>query len=203
MTKIKNYRINLRAREVIRLLKNEQHLPATPELEVSVDAALKRWKSLVQPAAVYTTLTRATAEKTTSIAFPEKSVAVSILAATIGAGLSCASTEAASEGPVSEAVLLHAVAQEALQQAVQFGVKLLLEQAKEEECTLSALVQAEDGNLVNSLSSLLGTARIGIEPQGEGSALPPYARLIWVFWTPAAKSSSRKADTPSKQKAAA
>jgi hypothetical protein len=201
MTKIKNYRINLRPREIARSLKNEHQIATTPEIELAVDAAIKRWKALVHPAAVYTTLTRTTAEKATSIAFPDKTVAVSVLAATIGPDFSATQASIEGEGAPSEALLMAAVQHEALQQAVQFGIKLLQDQAKEEECELSQAVVAEDPKLVSGLGNLLGTSRIGIN--AEEGALPPHARLIWVFWSPVGKSSSRKADNASKQKAAA
>ena len=64
MTKIKNFRITLRPRDMARWLKTNERLESTPALETSIGQAIKESKALIQPAALYTTLTRATAEKT-------------------------------------------------------------------------------------------------------------------------------------------
>src|SRR5437762_6815581 len=87
MTKIKNFRIHLRPREVARLLKSQAKLQITPALEASIEHAINDAKRLLQPAAVYTTLTRHTAEKATSLLLADPEVSVSVIAVTIGPGL--------------------------------------------------------------------------------------------------------------------
>ena len=88
MTKIKNFRIHLRPREIARWMKNEYQTPITPDLEAAIEGAIARLKTKIHPAAIYTTMTRATAEKATSIAFPDKSVAVSLVAVSVGSEFS-------------------------------------------------------------------------------------------------------------------
>jgi hypothetical protein len=188
MTKIKNFRITLRPREMARWLKRERQLETTPDLEVSIDLIIKESKNWVTPAAVYTTLTRQLAEKTTSISFPAKSIAVSALAVSIGEGLNA--PPLAAQGEPSREALLAAVQQEALAQALHFVVRLVQDQAKEEDCEMSSPIS--ESQVAASLVPFLGAERIGIS--ASGSDLPPHARVAWLFWTPVGKGAAKRAE---------
>jgi hypothetical protein len=183
MTKIKNFRIHLRAREIGRLLKAQSKLQLTPELEASIEHAITHWKRILQPAAVYTTLTRGTAEKATALPLADPAVAVSTIAATIGPALDQEIQAATDRQDTLQAALLSALRDEALQQAVQFIGRLIDDQAKDEECDLSEMRVVEDGVLAASLGSLLGAQRIGIPVNPDTSKLPPHSRLVWTVWT--------------------
>jgi hypothetical protein len=184
MTKIKNFRIALRAREVARILKAQAKLQITPALEASIEHAINDSKRLLQPAAIYTTLTRGTAEKATPLPLADPAVAVSTIAITIGSALEEEIQTASDRQDAMQASLLNALKAEALQQAVQFIMRLIEDQAKEEECELSAPRDVTEGVLLTSLGSLLGTQRIGIDLASESSKLPPHARLVWTVWSP-------------------
>jgi hypothetical protein len=202
MTKIKNFRLTLRPREIARWLKKERGMPTTPDLELSIEQVIKEGKAWIEPAAVYSTLTRSAAEKMTAVIFPNKSIAVSILAVSIGTAIG-RERAAAQADPIREA-LLAALEQEALAQAVLFAVRLLQEQAKDEDCDMSSPVCAQtrplgqeelsiasEPSLSLSLATLVGIQRIGVSLETDSLELPPHARVAWLFWTPAGKSSSR------------
>jgi len=184
MTKIKNFRISLRPREIARFLKAQSKLQITPALEASIEHAVNDAKRLVQPSAVYTTLTRSTAEKATSLPLADSDVAASVIAVTIGPALQDEIVGAVDRQDTLQTGLLEALRVEALHQAVQFVVRLIDNQAKEEECDLSAQRDVTEGPLLISLGSLLGTQRIGINLHPSHPKLPPHARLVWTVWTP-------------------
>ena len=184
MTKIKNFRINLRPREIARQLKAQAKLQITPALEASIEHAVNDSKRLLQTSAVYTTLTRSTAEKATALPLADPTVAASAIAVTIGTALEAEITASAGRGDALQSALLGALREEALQQAVHFIVRLLEDQAKEEECEMSAPRDVKEGVLLNSLGSLLGIQRIGIDLDKDNPKLPPYARLVWTVWSP-------------------
>jgi hypothetical protein len=200
VTKIKNFRINLRAREIARLLKSQAKLQMTPALEASIEHAIHANKRLIQPSAVYTTLTRSTAEKATALPLADPAVAVSVIAVTIGSGLEEELTGAADRQDALQGSLLSALRDEGLQQSIQFIMKLIEDQAKEEDCEMSAPREVAEGVLVGSLGSLLGTQRIGINLDNETPSLPPYARLVWTVWSPKvrAKPPAKSAGRPEK-----
>src|SRR4029077_16458628 len=137
MTKIKNFRITLRPREVARLLKTQDKMQLTPALEQSIEHAINDSKRLLQPAAIYTTLTRSTAEKTTSLPLADPCVAVSVVAVTLGPALETEITTAGEGSDPLQTALLSALREEALQQSIQFIVRLIENQAKEEDCDMS------------------------------------------------------------------
>jgi hypothetical protein len=195
MTKIKNFRITLRPREIGRILKNQDHLQLTPALEASIDHAAKESKRFLTPAALYTTLTRATAEKATSIALPKAAIAVSVIAVTIGRAVEDELASAVSRADALQAALLAAIRQEGLAQSIQFAIRLIQDQAKDEECEMSEAWAVTEPPLLPSLATLLGIQRIGIELDTEDPVLPSYARLVWSAWTPLAKRSSRRPES--------
>ncbi len=190
MTKIKNFRLTLRPREMARWLKKERALETTPELELAIEQAAKEAKRSIETAAIYTTLTRQIAEKTTTIAFPEKTIAVSVIAVSIGPALQA--LREASQADAAKESLFAAVHQEALGQALQFVVRLVQEQAKDEDCDMTAAFS--ESNVAPSLATLLGVARIGIALDATGSELPPYSRVAWLFWTPVGKGTTKRAE---------
>src|SRR5579872_1394910 len=159
MTKIKNFRITLRPRDMARWLKANERLEITPALESSIEQAVKESKLLIQPAALYTTLARATADRTTSLPLGSKAVAVSIMAITIGPALATERAKAEKGPDTLQASLLRAAEQEALSQSSQFIVRLLQEQAKEEECDTGLIVVISEPLLVPAFSQLLGIQR--------------------------------------------
>ena len=191
MTKIKNFRVHFRPREMARWLKKERGVEIiTPELELAIDEVAKEAKKWVIPAAVYTTLTRQTAEKTTTIPWPPEAVALSVAAVSIGPALEAERKSAAADA--TREMLLAALLQEALAQSLQFTIRLIGEQAKEEDCEMSLPVSVQDlpagrQGLLASLATLLGLARIGIAIDAAAPELPPYARVSYLFWTPVSK----------------
>ncbi len=192
MTKIKNFRITLRPREMARWLKKERGLETTPELEMSIEQAAKESKRWVEPAAIYTTLTRSIAEKTTAISFPNKAIAVSVVAVSIGPGLE--SQRQAEEAGAPRESLLSALQQESLAQSLHFVVRLIQDQAKDEDCDMSSPVSVEEAQVASSLATLLGVQRIGIALDASIPSIPSHVRLAWLFWTPVGKGASRRTE---------
>jgi len=206
MTKIKNFRLTPRPREMARWLKRERGLETTPELELALEQITKDAKQSIETAAIYTTLTRQVAEKTTPLAFPHKSIAVSIAAVSIGPALG--TLREASHSDALKESLLSALHQEALSQSLHFVVRLVQDQAKEEDCDMSPPVSIEDlpngqaglsagkqgPDLASSLAILLGVQRIGIALDASIPEIPPHVRVAWLFWTPIGKAANRRAE---------
>jgi hypothetical protein len=191
VAKIKNFRVPLRPREIARWLKKERGLDTTPDLELEIENWIKASKAWITPAAVYSTITRQTAEKTISLSFPKDAVAVSIAVVSIGPSL-----QKESEG-AQDAVrepFYSALAHEGLSQSVQFAMRLLGDQAKDEDCEMSTPVPVTESPLACSFASLVGVSRIGVELSGADTAMPPYSRVCYAFWTPVGKSSSRRTE---------
>ena len=184
VTKIKNFKVNLRPREIARWLKKERGQETTPELEAAVASAIQESKGWLSPAAVYTTLTRKTAEKTTPIPFIPEAIALSIAAVSIGPRLESERQKAEAGSP--REAMLAALAHEGLAQSLQFAVRLVGDQAEEEECQMTSPVCVQEAQDASALATLLGAARIGI-PIDSNAPAPPYVRIFYWFWVASEK----------------
>jgi hypothetical protein len=193
VAKIKNFRVPLRPREIARWLKKERGMETTPELELEIENWIKASKAWITPAAVYSTITRQTAEKTTSLSFPKEAVAVSIAVVSIGPALEKESQSAPADA--AREPFYAALAHEGLSQSVQFAMRLLGDQAKEEDCEMSMPVPVTESALASSFASFVGVSRIGVELSGADAPMPSYSRVCYAFWTPIGKSSSRRTET--------
>jgi hypothetical protein len=201
MTKIKNFRITLRVREVARLLKARQNnLPLDPDQEASLEPALAECRKLLAPASLYATMTRQTAVHAVPFELPKRSMALSAICATIGSNVMELRQQAEADGQAARAVLLSCIEQEALQQAMTFALRLVLDQAKKEDCALTDPQECQEAETRQKLATLLSLERIGLSVMEGEAALPLFARLVYVVWMPTAKSSSAKR-TPSKSRA--
>jgi|GEM_PF-1874898 len=204
MTKIKNFRITLRGREVARLLKNRQGMPLDPAQEASLEPTLTECRALVKPASLYATLTRQTAVNAVPFELPKKAVALSAICATIGPGLSQLRQEAEAQNDSARLNLLQCIEQEALQLATSFALRLVSDQAKKEDCELTEPQDCQEADTRGKLATVLNMERIGLTLTGSDSALPAYARLIYVVWMPIVKATpSRRAPTKSRLEKAA
>jgi len=187
MTKIKNFRITLRSREVLRTLRILEGDSFDPSWESCIEADLSPLKALVKPAAIYATLTQSTAVKATPLELPKKAVALSVLVVSVGTELAQSRLLSDAEGDARRVRLLNAVEKEALDQSVAFVMRLLQNQAKEEDCELADLHTPEQLQTAQKLTTLLGIERIGLSDLSEESPLPTSARLHYVLWMPAGK----------------
>ena len=201
MTKIKNFRIQLRNREVARLLKARLGgVPLDPTQESSLEPALAECRPLVHPAALYATLTRQTTVHAVPFELPKKAVAFSTICITIGATVGERLAQAQGAQNTARACLLECIEQEALQQAMAFALRLVQDQAKKEDCELTETQECQEPESRRKIATLLDLQRIGLTLTEPEASLPAHARLVYVVWMPVGKSSARK-KTPAKSRA--
>jgi hypothetical protein len=187
MTKIKNFRITLRSRDMLRHIKAQEGDAFDPQWELKIEEAIPQLKAFVQPAAVYTTLAASTVSKTFPIELPRKAVALSALVATIGSHLQEERAKAHAAQDTVRDTLLAATEKEALDQTVAFVWRLLQTQAKDEDCELLEPLSWPEPDMRDRFTTLLGVSRIGLGGESGPVELPSYARLIGVIWMPAGK----------------
>ena len=176
MTKIKNFRISIRAREVARQLRHLGQDVSDPEILVRVEERLIALRPLAEPAAMYATLPKGEAMTQTTVALPKKAVALSLVAISVGTRLAAARDAA---GTPEEALFVTAVEQEAKAQALGFTLRLIQNQATAEDCEL-ADVQTPEPSQIQTLYSLLSLDRIGLPAE----TWPGYADARVVAWLP-------------------
>lgn len=142
MRKIKNFKINIRTREISRIIRkllNVEDLPI--EVEESVQKACFVCEKVIKPAVVYDTFSKESMIFPIEIEAPEKWVAISPYILTIGNVIEeeyNKNKELFGEYAVQ---LISSISADALDQSRNFVQKLLASEASDENCELSRSIE--------------------------------------------------------------
>ena len=194
MKKIRCFKLKLRPREVVRTLKNTQAIAeVTPQIEAAVSREIERLSPLCEPAAVYETVRRDAVTIDFGLDIPKECVAVSMYAVTIGAGVEEEVRTAQQHNEALIEHLVHAVALEALEQSAQFVFRLIREEAREDECELSARQRIQPPAIVAAILSAVAADKIAITMAPDAPApTPRYSSCGVILWLPVKKAASRR-----------
>jgi hypothetical protein len=193
MSKVKKFRISPRAASVLKNLKalaGDTH--PTPELEKAVEAELRRAGDLFSTAALYNTYDPGeTPEALASLwepapEDPRKPVAITLYAATVGAGMEEELGNALSRGEKLMSQVLTAVGEESAEQAAAFVQRLVSEEAIQESCELTPRREAPEA-LKREVLSFLSAEKVGIAVDGQGHLSPRFTRVGALQWYPPKK----------------
>lgn len=194
LKKIKKFRVQARPASVLRGLKALMGgTQVTPELEKAVETEVERARELYSTAAVYNTFNRGEAPAWTESLWETKNdagakpVAVTLYAATIGAGLEGELGGALSRGEALRSQILTSLGEESAEQAAGFVYRLLAEEAKEESCELSPRAGAMEAGQQRDILSALEADKVQIQIDSQGHLLPRFTRAGYVLWWPPAK----------------
>jgi cobalamin-dependent methionine synthase I len=192
MKKIKKFKIHLRSRDILRILKQTTAITeTTPQLEETALRESRRVEHLIAPAAVYETQAK---EKTVADLVhtpPERWVAVSAYLVTIGAGMEEALRAAQQAPDTALEPVLHAIALEALEQSHAFARRLISAEAQEENCELSHDYIPGDQPAWEKFFGILPAEKIGVHLTGQGAFQPRYSAAGVAYWTPRKKKGQR------------
>jgi hypothetical protein len=190
MRKIKNFKVNLRVREIVRVIKK---LTNSAELAVDLEEAVQRgchfYSKFLAPAVVYDTFAKG------SLAFlyekdaPQKWVAQSVFFLTIGDKLSeeFAKNETAYGEHTSK--IVSAIAVDALEQSKNFLQRILSNEAEGESCDLSRSVELPKDYYAQA-SQILPIDKINLILQ-DGAFIPQYSACGLFYWTPNKKKNKK------------
>ncbi|MHB9155169.1 MAG: hypothetical protein ACYC5N_05670 [Endomicrobiales bacterium] len=193
MKKIKKFKINIRLKEVLRLLKNTTQVPQiTPEMEEAVQKESRRLSALITPAALYETHPREKLPSGLGENPPENWVAASLILVTIGADVEREIREAQQKGDKVRGHILHSLALEALEQSGNFVNRLITDEAKEESCELSRRQAPASRPVWDTFFSLVPGDKIGVQLLESGEFNPIYSTGALAYWSPAKKRGSRQ-----------
>lgn len=191
MKKIRNFKINLRAREILRVIKkliNSSELPV--EVEESVQKACYHYSNFIVPSVLYDTFAKGSLSFVYEQDAPEKWIAQSLYFITIGHELQEEIRKKPEAFGEHTCKIASAVAIDALEQAKSFTQRLLASEAKEENCDLSRSIDIPE-NLYEEASKNIPIDKIDIEIK-EGKFIPKYTSCGLFYWIPSKRKSSRK-----------
>jgi hypothetical protein len=191
MKKIKKFKINLRQREIARLLKATTKTEITPQLEEAIRRESARLQPLINPAAVYETQPKEKVAEELSAAAPERWVAASSYVVTIGSEVEGEIRDAQGRSEGMLAQILHAVALEALEQTDNFVHRLLVDEARSESCELSDRQQVATTVAWTPFSAALLPDKIGVSLKDPDRFTPMFSSAGIVYWIPVKKKGAK------------
>jgi hypothetical protein len=192
MKKIKKFKINIRQREVLRLLKSTARIEITPQLEQAVLQESQRLAKIASPAAIYETLQKEKVPQELAFSAPPTWVAASFFLITISSVMENEIKEAQRRGEQILGQMLHAISLEALEQATNFVERLLVEEAKEENCEFSDRVMISESPAWETFFTILPGDKVGVQLLANGTLQPLYSSAGILYWIPVKKHRSNR-----------
>lgn len=188
MRKIKNFKINLRYREVLKLLKTTSDIKEiTQQLEEAVKQEIQRIQKIIQPAAIFETITYEQMPDILKNPSPERWLAATLFLTTIGPNLEQDIKDAQRKEEIILSNILHCLSLEALEQSINFIYRIILSEAKEEECELSIFKGITSYEKLQELFNILPGEKIGIKLLENAQLEPLYSSGGVIFWIPIKK----------------
>ncbi|MDR0820063.1 MAG: hypothetical protein LBN19_00795 [Endomicrobium sp.] len=190
MRKIKNFRINLRIKEILRILKK---LVNTVELSVELEESVRRschfYSRFLIPSAVYETFSKETLPFVFEKDLPSKWIAESVFFVTIGCDLYEEYKKDKGTFVAHTGKIISAVAVDALEQSKNFIQRLISNEAQEENCKISRSVDIPS-HLYKTAAGCIPTDKIGISAE-DGKLNPQYSECGLFYWIPSKKKAKK------------
>ncbi|BAG14054.1 hypothetical protein AGMMS5026_05480 [Endomicrobiia bacterium] len=190
MRKIKNFRINLRIKEILGIIKK---LVNVVELSIEVEEAVRRccrfYSRFLVPSAVYETFSKEMLPFVFEKDVPSKWIAESVFFVTIGGDLY--EEYKKDEGTFGEHTgkIISAVAVDALEQSKNFIRRLISSEAQEENCEISRNVDIPP-LLYETTTGCIPADKIGISVE-DGKLNPRYSECGLFYWIPSKKKTKK------------
>jgi hypothetical protein len=183
MRKIKNFKINLRIKEILRVTKKLNNVfEVSFELEEIVKRSCHVYSKFLHPSVVYDTFSRESfslLEENTALF---KYVACSVFFITIGNNLEeeyKLNTTAFGE---YTSIIVSAIAVDALEQGRNFVHKLIINEAKDESCEISR-AEGFDNTVYSDLAKIIPIEKINVSIVS-GELIPKYSACGLFYWIP-------------------
>jgi len=203
--KIKKFRIRPRLSTVARILKaimSVKHLP--PDVESTLPIEIEAFLPKMMPTAFYQTWSREEIPSSLQDILKEiggrKVVAVSTLVATIGDEPEDVLSSMLMNGESQRAQIATAVCEESADLCLSFLLRLLTEEAQDDDCEVSDPIIVESGALLAESLALVEAEQEGVTIDTAFHLSPRFTRVALVVWYPAARK-KRAAATPKKRSA--
>ncbi|MFN0117909.1 MAG: hypothetical protein ACKVQC_06425 [Elusimicrobiota bacterium] len=187
--KVKKFRIRPRMPSVGRILKG---LLQTKQLDLQVEASLpaesENFLKQIVPTAFYQTWSN---DDMPIILRPlsdqyglDKAVAVTLMAATVGASAEEYLSELLMNGETTRSQVVSAIAEESVDLSLQFLIRLLTDEANGDDCDVTEAVLLSDPVVLKELLPLLEAENEGISIDSAQHLSPRFTRVALIAWVP-------------------
>jgi hypothetical protein len=190
MRKIKNFRINLRVKEILRIIKRFVNaVELSVELEEEVRQCCCFYSRFLVPSVVYETFSKEPFSFVCEKEVPSKWIAKSVFFVTIGGNI-CEKYEK-DEGIFGEHTekIISAIAVDALEQSKKFIQRLISNEAQGENCEISKSIDIPP-HLYETAAGCIPTDKIAISAK-DGKLNPRYSECGLFYWIPSKKKTKK------------
>ncbi|MDR1940732.1 MAG: hypothetical protein LBQ47_00180 [Endomicrobium sp.] len=190
MKKIKKFKVNLRVREIMRVIKKlTNSAELTPEIEEAVQRGCHFYSKALIPAVVCETFAKGFLPFIYEKDAPAKWVAQSVFFVTIGSELEREYKKNEEAFGQHTSKIVSAVAVDALDQAKNFIARLIAQEAQDESCELSRAADIEP-DFYEAAFNAVCAGKIDITLQ-DGKLIPQYSSCGLFYWTPSKKKNKK------------
>ena len=188
MKKIKKFKINLRSREITRLLKKTTKISEiNSDIEEKVEAESRRLQRFIAPAAVYETIPKDKFPWELRLSEPQNWVAATAYVVTVGDAIEKELKENRAKDSGESEAIAHTIALEGVEQSVNFIERLIREEAFKENCEISKEHPLDSKENLTKLFGIIPAEKIGASLLENGNLSPQYSSGGIIYWTPIAK----------------
>jgi hypothetical protein len=190
MRKIKNFKVNLRVKDISRVVRKLVNIvDMSVELEQAIQRCCRFYLKSLYPAVVYDTFSRESLSSVYEKDVPQKWVAQSIFFVTIGNAIEeeYKKNEIAFGEHTSK--ILSAIAVDALEQSKNFVQRIISNEAQDENCEITRPVNIEN-EYYEEVSKIIPGNKIGVNIES-GVIYPKYSSAGLFYWIPSKKKSRK------------
>ncbi len=188
MKKIKKFKINLRSREIIRLLKKTTKIQEiNSDIEEKVETESKRYQNFITPAAIYDTIQKDKFPKEVLVSQPENWVAATAYFVTVGEKIENELKNIRDRKDMAGESIAHSIALEGVEQSLNFIGRLIKEEALNEDCETSKSNSIDSNKLFPKMFEIVSGEKIGINLSDKDVLNPIYSSCGIIYWIPIKK----------------
>jgi hypothetical protein len=188
--KIKNFKVNLRVKEISRVVRKLINIAdMSMELEETVQRCCRSYAQCLAPSVIYETFSKEALPVAYEQNAPVKWIAESVFFVTIGNSL-CEEYKK-NEGAFGEYTdkIVSALAVDALEQSKNFVQRLIFSEAQEENCEISRVVDIQK-DLYNEFAKFIPIDKIGVSVEYDDINLK-YLFCGLFYWIPSKKKTKK------------
>lgn len=181
MRKIKNFKVNLRIKEISRVVKKLNNISeVSVELQGMIKRSCRMYSKFLHPSAVYDTFSKKSSRLFEENISLSKFVACSVFFVTVGNALEeeyKLDTNAFGEYTFT---IVSAIAVDALEQSKNFIQRLISNEAKDENCEISRVEEIRS-NIYDEFAKMVPIEKISVDIVS-GELKPKYSTCGLLYW---------------------
>jgi hypothetical protein len=190
MRKIKNFKVNLRVKDILRVVRKLINaVDVSVELEETIQRCSRFYVKFLSPSVVYDTFSKESLPFVYEKDIPPKWVAESIFFVTIGSDLEEEYKKNENAFGEHTSKIVSAIAVDALEQSKNFVQRIISDEAQDENCEVTRAVDI--GNeYYEEISNVIPADKIGVSVE-EGVVYPKYSSAGLFYWVPSKKKTKK------------